>query len=220
MFDQLFDDPVNYLINIAILAVPFLYGIILHELAHGWVALKLGDPTALRAGRLTLNPLKHLDPLGTVVFFIAHIGWAKPVPVNPRYFHDPRKGMIWVSLAGPMANFAQAVFFAALYHALVSFRLPAADWPRIAMAIVRDIALYGVFINLILGCFNLIPIPPMDGSNILAGLLPPRLARPYLSLARYGMMLVILLAVFGLLGKILFPLTRLGLQLLGMPALI
>ncbi|MBU1248407.1 MAG: site-2 protease family protein [Proteobacteria bacterium] len=220
MFDALFNDPIGYLLDIALLAIPFLYGVIFHELAHGWVALKLGDPTARLAGRLTLNPIKHLDPLGTVMFFLVHIGWAKPVPVNPGYFKNPSQGMIWVSLAGPIANFLQAAVYALIYHLIIGQRVPNISILPTVVYLLRDVALFGVFVNLILGFFNLIPIPPMDGSNILAGLLPARLARPYMSLARYGMVLVILLAVFGVLSQILIPCTRFGMELLGLPRII
>ncbi len=220
MFDELFSDPIHYLISIGILAIPFLYGIIFHELAHGWVALRLGDPTAKLAGRLTLNPIKHLDPLGTLMFFIIHIGWAKPVPVNSRYFKNPRKDMIWVALAGPIANLALAIALALAFHVLQGMGAPHEGALRTAFFLLREITLYGAFINLILCCFNLIPIPPMDGSNIVAGLLPINLARRYMSLSRYGMMLVILLAVLGMLSKILIPFTRLGMELLGLPSII
>lgn len=216
MFDQLFNDPLGYLYQIALMAVPFLYGIILHELAHGWVALRLGDPTAKLAGRLTLKPGPHIDPLGAVIFFIARIGWAKPVPVNPRYFRNPRQGMVLVSLAGPVANFLQALLWALLFHWFLTLRA-GTDLMAEAIIIIRQIAYYGVFINLLLGFFNLLPIPPMDGSNIVAGFLPMHLARPYMSLARYGMVLVILLAVLDILSKILIPAIRFGLSLLGMP---
>lgn len=216
MFDQLFNDPLGYLYQIALMIVPFLYGIILHELAHGWVALRLGDPTAKMAGRLTLRPGPHIDPMGAVIFILAHIGWAKPVPVNPRFFKNPRQGMVLVSIAGPAANFIQAAAWALLFHWLMTLRAGNGFMVE-AILIVRQVAYFGVFINLLLGCFNLLPIPPMDGSNIVAGFLPMRMARPYMSLARYGMVLVILLAVLGVLSKILIPPIRLGLGLLGLP---
>lgn len=215
MFDALFNDPVGYVLDIALVAVPFLYGIILHELAHGYVALRLGDPTAKLAGRLTLKPMPHIDPMGAIIFFIAGIGWAKPVPVNPRFFKNPRQGMIWVSLAGPATNFAQAIVYAFICHWLLTIDFP--DSTGSLSRILYSMSYMGAYINLLLGFFNLLPIPPMDGSNILAGLLPPSLARRYMSLAKYGMVLVILLAVLGLLGKVLFPAINMGMALLHLP---
>lgn len=212
------------IVTISILALPLLLALTCHELAHGVVALFLGDPTARNAGRLTLNPLRHLDPLGTIVFFLANIGWAKPVPVDPRYFRKPLKGMLLVALAGPGANFLLAVLFALLYHLL----LPAAvahenDFLGKILVPLTLIAQAGVFVDLVLGVFNLLPIPPLDGSNILAGFLPRHLAYRYLALGRYGVFIILGLVVLSdlmnvsLLGHILLPPVQAGAALLRIP---
>jgi Zn-dependent protease len=204
--------------EISILAVPFLMAITVHEFAHGYVAYLLGDPTAKNEGRLTLNPLKHLDPMGTLVLVLTRmIGWAKPVPVDPRYFRDPRKGMIYVSLAGAGANFVLAVVFAVLFRGVVM--LMGSGFSPLSYQILVPVALMcqaGVMINLFLGAFNLLPIPPLDGSKVLAGLLPPHLAYSYMQIERYGMLLIILLIFLGVFRYVLEPMRMIGRLLLGM----
>ena len=212
------------IVAVSILAVPLLLALTCHELAHGLAALALGDPTAKRAGRLTLNPLRHLDPLGTIVFFIANIGWAKPVPVDPRFFKNPLKGMLLVALAGPGANFLLSALFAALYHGLLPLALEheAALLGKVLVPLTL-IAQAGVFVNLVLGAFNLLPVPPLDGSNIVAGLLPRRVAYRYLSFGRYG--IFVLLALFlvsdlfdlNFLGRVILPVVEAGAHLLRVP---
>jgi Zn-dependent protease len=193
--------------HLSIVALPFFLGITCHEVAHGYVSYRLGDPTAKLAGRLTLNPLKHLDPMGTLVLVLTQlIGWAKPVPIDPRYYKDFRRGMLYVSLAGPMANFAVMLFFAALLKALIAFSQgPSAASAEYILRPMINIAVAGVFINAILGTFNLLPIPPLDGSKILASLLPGHLAARYMQLERYGFVILILLAVTGGLRLVLSP---------------
>jgi Zn-dependent protease len=203
-------DIANFVRELAIIAVPVLAAITFHELAHGYVAYLLGDPTAKNAGRLTLNPLKHLDPLGTLVLVVTRmIGWAKPVPVDPRYFMDPKRGMMLVSVAGPASNFLLALLFALLYHGLVfSWGVMGA---QASVAMFKPLVLMcqaGVVINLALGMFNLLPIPPLDGSKILAGVLPADMAQGLLRLERYGFMIILVLALTGVLGKIIFPAIR------------
>jgi Zn-dependent protease len=204
--------------EISILAVPFLMAITVHEFAHGYVAYLLGDPTAKNEGRLTLNPLKHLDPMGTLVLVLTRmIGWAKPVPVDPRYFKDPRKGMIYVSLAGASANFVLALVFALLFRGVVM--LMGSGLSPSAFQVLMPVALMcqaGVMINLFLGAFNLLPIPPLDGSKVLAGLLPPQLADSYMQIERYGMLLIILLIFLGVFRYVLEPMRMIGRLLLGM----
>ncbi|HMM38267.1 MAG TPA: site-2 protease family protein [Desulfovibrio sp.] len=212
------------IVTVSILAVPLLLALVCHELAHGLAAYALGDPTARRAGRLTLNPLRHLDPLGTVVFFIANIGWAKPVPVDPRFFKNPLKGMLLVALAGPGANFLLAVLFAVLYHALlpwaVAHQAGALGTVLVPLTLISQA---GVFVNLVLGTFNLLPVPPLDGSNILAGVLPRHLAYRYLSFGRYGVFVILAAILLGdlldinLLGRILLPVVETGSRLLRVP---
>ncbi|CCO08995.1 site-2 protease family protein [Desulforamulus hydrothermalis] len=162
----------------------------LHEYAHGLVAYKLGDPTAKYEGRLTLNPFKHLDPLGTILIFFGPIGWAKPVPVNPFHFANRKKGMMLVSLAGPGANFLLAVIGAMLLGIFYQSPVPAYIFENFMV------------LNVWLAVFNLLPLPPLDGSKILAGLLPGRQAWLY-ELERYGFAILFLLIFFGFLTPIL-----------------
>jgi len=201
-------DIAQIITQIALLAVPFLLAITCHEAAHGYVAYRLGDPTAKLAGRLTLNPLKHLDVVGTLVLVLTRmIGWAKPVPVDPRYFRNPLQGMMYVSLAGPAANFVLALVFAALFHGLNSMfgGRPLGQTELMFVEPLANIFFLGVQINLVLGLFNLLPIPPMDGGNILAYFLPRAFVDQYLAVGRYGFILIIVLAATGMLGKLLWP---------------
>ncbi len=195
------------LVSFGLAFVPALFGIICHEVAHGYAAYRQGDPTAKALGRLTLNPIRHLDPMGTLVFALTAlsnvgfvIGWAKPVPIQPRYFKRPREGMMLVSLAGPMANFAVALLCAFIY------RIADAAGPTGLFYFVRESAALGVWINCTLAWFNLMPIPPMDGSHILSGLLPEGLARQYQSIGRYGMFIIIALLALGVFWTVLKPL--------------
>ena len=185
--------------QIAIYAVPLFLGIICHEVAHGYVSYLLGDPTAKNAGRLTLNPLKHLDLVGTLVFLVTRmIGWAKPVPINPGYYKNVRKGIVLVSLAGPITNFVLAALFYLLYRAFASVIFTAN--PELAKYLfypLINIAAAGTIINVVLGTFNLIPIPPLDGSKILAVALPPKMAANYMKLERYGLLILIVLVMTG-----------------------
>ncbi len=195
--------------EISILLVPVLMAVTMHELAHGWVAYKLGDPTAKAAGRLTLNPLKHLDVLGTIVFFVTRmIGWAKPVPVNPFNFKNPKRDMAWVALAGPAMNILLAAGFAFLLKILLL--VPVA--PNSSMvSILIPLALMfkaGIIINIGLAIFNIIPIPPLDGSKILEGMLPAEAALQYAKLERYGFIILILLIFTHAVDVVIFPLIR------------
>ena len=194
--------------------VPALFGIICHEVAHGWVAYKLGDPTAKYLGRLTLNPIKHIDPMGLAVFAFTAlfapfaIGWAKPVPVQSRYFKHPREGMVFVSLAGPMANILVALLCALilkLTYNLESSGLLASSLP---LDIIQASAKMGIGINCALAWFNLMPIPPLDGSHVVGGLLPAPIADQFQSLGRYGMIIIMLLLATGVFGRIIVPLIR------------
>ena len=179
-----------------LLRIPaLLIAISFHEYAHARVSYSLGDPTPKWRGRLSLNPLVHLDPIGLIMLWLFRFGWAKPVEINPSYYKEPKKGTILVSLAGPMANLILA------FIAMIILKL---DILRIG---VLDSFIYILFLyNLTLAVFNLIPIPPLDGSKILAGLLPARQADELSKHEAYGTFVLILLVYFGLLGKILNPL--------------
>lgn len=200
--------------TLAIALVPALLGIILHEVAHGWVAERCGDPTARMLGRLTLNPLPHVDPLGLAMFGLTSLsgafvfGWAKPVPVNPRYFRHPARDMMLVALAGPPTNFLLAVAFGlglwvTVRHVPAPALMESVFW-RFALASLQA----GVVINFGLGWLNLLPVPPLDGSRILAYFLPPDWGWRFMDLGRYGFIILLVLLVTGLLGSILGPLVR------------
>jgi len=166
-----------------ILSAPaILFGLTIHEFSHGWAAWRLGDPTAKMMGRLTLNPLKHLDPIGTIALFLFKFGWAKPVPIDPRNFRHPTRDMAISGLAGPAANLLAAAVSGLILRVLILFHVGG-----FASAITVNF----VFFNLVLCFFNLIPIPPLDGSRLLYHLLPPRLAAGYAHLERYGFIILI-----------------------------
>ena len=192
----------RYLLDLALAVIPIILAITLHEAAHGYAALALGDTTARDAGRLSLNPIKHIDRFGTIILpgflLISQLlmpphkiyfmfGWAKPVPVGAWRFKNPRRGMAIVATAGPLMN-----FFLAWLAALV---MPMADDPSAIQAIVQQFLLYFMLSNLVLGLFNLLPIPPLDGGRIAVGLLPLNLANAWARLERAGI-LVVLLVVF------------------------
>lgn len=160
-----------------------LFSLSFHEFAHGYAAYRCGDSTAKAYGRLTLNPLKHLDPIGAVCMFLTGYGWAKPVPVNSRYFKKPRRDMLLVAAAGPLSNLALAIAFAllgALVVVINYFFTFSSAW---VLYLFTEI---GVLLNLSLAVFNLVPLPPLDGSRILTCLLPHRLAARYLQIERYS----------------------------------
>ncbi len=206
----------NTISQLIIMAPPLLLALTLHEYAHGYVAYRLGDPTARDAGRLTLNPLSHLDPLGTIAFFFIKFGWAKPVPVNPYYFKNPRRDMLWVALAGPLTNLALAVGSAVLLKALISTAtvLPYSTMLEAILVPLYNMLVASVWINLVLCIFNFLPIPPLDGGRILTGLLPEDLARTYASFERYGFIVILILAFSGVLGTVIFPVIKFANNLL------
>jgi Zn-dependent protease len=193
-----------YLLEAALMAVVLLFSVIVHEVAHGYVALLNGDPTARMLGRLTLNPAPHIDMVGSILVpgllllsgssFL--IGWAKPVPVNPLNFRNYRWGEFAVSAAGPLSNLILAAIFSGVLRLGV-------ENPGLS-----QLASYGVMINILLALFNLIPIPPLDGSHIMALVLPRELARLYGYLQPVGMVIIIILMFTGILWKILLPLVR------------
>jgi len=175
---------------------PILLAITFHEFSHGYVAYLLGDPTAAYAGRLSLNPLRHLDPLGTIMLLFVHIGWAKPVPIDPRNFKNPKNGILLTSLAGPASNMLLAFLFGLLYRLWVNLFPSAIYIGGSTLHILAVMFLVTVQINLILAVFNLIPIPPLDGSKILFGLLPSEYDRMFYQLEMMGPFLLIGLIIF------------------------
>lgn len=208
----------NILYQIALWLLPLVFAIVFHEVAHGWTAYAFGDPTAKEARRLSLNPLRHVDPIGTVVLplilAVAHapiFGWAKPVPVRAERLRNPRVQMMLVGLAGPGMNFLLAVLSALLLGLGV-----------ITSDFLQQMLVNFIAVNLFLGLFNLLPIPPFDGSHVVAGLLPERLARPYRQLGRWSMLifftlLLILPTVFkvNIVSAIVMPPFMALLRLLG-----
>ncbi|KHK03457.1 membrane metalloprotease [Desulfovibrio sp. TomC] len=205
---SMFPDIARAIQEIALLLVPVLMGVTFHEVAHGYVANWLGDPTPKMAGRLTFNPIKHLDAIGALAFLLTRmIGWAKPVPINPRYFRDPARGMMLVALAGPAMNVLLAVGFALVIR-LVEYAAMGVMPGTTAYSILEPllyICAAGVQVNLALAFFNMLPVPPLDGSNVLAAFLPPQLADRYMELGRWGFFLLLLLAVTGILGRLILP---------------
>lgn len=192
-------------LKILILLLPILlFALTVHEFSHGLTAYLLGDPTPKRAGRLTLNPLKHLDLFGTLTLILTQaIGWAKPVPINPNYFKNPWRDMAITSAAGPLSNFLLAILFAFSYHL---FNILNLNFEEIKISEPMAIISYlSVKINLGLALFNFLPIPPLDGSKILVKFLPPYLRENYLRLELMGFFLILFLALTGLLGKTLYP---------------
>lgn len=194
------------------LAFIFLMSVILHEVSHGWVAYHRGDMTARNAGRLTLNPIAHIDFWGTlllpVLLIVIHspviFGWAKPVPVNFLNLYHPKRDMIWVGAAGPLTNITIAFLFSLLLRSGLSQELTA-------------LVTLGALINIVLAVFNLIPIPPLDGSRVLTGLLPPRQAALLLRMEPYGFIILVGLLWSGILGKFLWPVVQFLAALLGVP---
>lgn len=181
-----------------VLLIPvILFALTVHEYAHGMVAYRLGDPTAKHAGRLTLNPLSHLDPVGTIMLFLVGLGWAKPVPVDPRYFANPKRDMLWVALAGPAANMGLALLSGLIIRFITSdpsAYLSGALGPILISMMVRSLQ-----INLMLAVFNMLPVPPLDGSKIMYSLLPAQYAHWNYNLERYGPMVLLGLVMMGML---------------------
>ena len=199
---------------IAIAAIPLIFAITLHEVAHGWIANKLGDRTALMLGRITLNPAKHIDIFGTIILPVILLllggfifGWAKPVPVTWQNLKHPRRDMAIVAIAGPAANLLMALLWAMI--AKLAFILAANNitqvWLNNAMTFIQLTALFGITINCILMLLNLLPIPPLDGSRVVTSLLPPRLSYYYERIEPFGIWILLGLLVLGILGSLLKP---------------
>jgi Zn-dependent protease len=199
----------------AIWVLPVLFAITVHEVAHGWVARKLGDNTAWMLGRLTLNPMKHIDPIGTIlvpgILFMTSgmiFGWARPVPVNWRNLHNIRRDMFLVALAGPAANLIMAVIWALLAKLALEAEVAYFSVPLVLMGMA------GVQINLLLMVINLLPIPPLDGGRILNALLPPSLSTIYQQIEPYGLIIMAVLLYTGKLGSVIMPMMGFFYQLI------
>jgi Zn-dependent protease len=218
-------EELNTIQKIAVMALPLVFAIVLHEVAHGWVADKLGDHTARDMGRLTLNPIPHIDLFGTIImpillFVITSgrfvFGSAKPVPINPYNFKNPKKDMALSSLAGPAANLVMAVVFTFLLRIVIAGlegKVPQFYWDWLIIPL-SYMLVYGIIINVVLAVLNLIPIPPLDGSRVVYWLLPDKQAASYYRLEPYGMFIILALFAFGFLGRIMTPIVSFLLTLL------
>jgi Zn-dependent protease len=202
------DDLALQMQRLAIWVLPVLFAITLHEVAHGWAAEKLGDKTARRLGRISLNPIRHIDPVGTVLvplllFFTSGFifGWAKPVPVTWENLRRPKRDMALVAVAGPGANLLMAIGWALLAKLAAG---AASLSPAMAQGLVL-MGLAGLQINIVLMVLNLLPLPPLDGSRIVSGILPPGPERAYAQIEPYGIVILLLLMVTGVLSKLLIP---------------
>ncbi len=196
------------------LIVILLFSVIIHEYAHGYTADKLGDPTPRASGRLTLNPIAHIDPFGTIllpmlIFFTTRgaflFGYAKPVPINPYHFKNPRRDTFLVSISGPLANILIALILTLILHLKI---------------FVSEILIMGIIINLILAIFNLIPIPPLDGSRVVACLLPKHIANLYLKIEPYGFLIIVLLIATRVFNWFIFPAVRIIFHLLNIEVIL
>lgn len=195
------------LLGLCISALAALFCITIHELSHGIAAYLLGDPTAKNAGRLSLNPIKHIDPMGLIMMLVAKVGWAKPVPVDMRHFKNPKQGMALTALAGPVSNFILAFLSVAVCS--LFFHLPAAMVDHTAVYILLSFLANVAILSVGLGIFNLIPISPLDGSKVLFSFLPSNLYYTILRYERYIMLLVVLLTWMGVFsGPLSFLMTR------------
>ncbi len=194
--------------KIVLFAIPIIFAITVHEVAHGWVASKLGDQTAKMMGRLTLNPIKHMDPVGTVLLPLIMIiltpyafGWAKPVPVDWRNLRHPKRDMALVAIAGPAANLLMLIMWVFFLVVIESVNF----LPAYTVLLLDNMAGVGIIINIILIVLNLLPLPPLDGSRIVAAFLSPAMALKFHKLERWGLLILIVLMFTGVLGKILEP---------------
>ena len=211
-------DIANLIQLIALYAIPGIFAITLHEAAHGYAARYFGDPTAYQAGRISLNPLRHIDPIGTllipaVVLFASGgkfaFGWAKPVPVDFGRLRNPKRDMLWVAAAGPGANLFMAVLWSLILKLVVTMPPNYFTDPGLRMA------QGGIIINIVLMVLNLVPLPPLDGGRIAVSLLPHRLAYQFARLEPYGMIILMVLLFTGILGAVMTPVMRATFSILG-----
>lgn len=178
----------------------FLLALTIHEFAHGWLANRLGDPTARLQGRLTLNPVAHLDPIGTLAIVLIGFGWARPVPVDFRYLARPRRDMMLIAAAGPASNLLMAAACAFAYR-MIPWAAGGLGWAWLILP-VRTMLHTGVWVNVVLAVFNLLPIPPLDGSRVVSGILPLRQAISYSRLEPYGFVIIFLLFFSGMMDPV------------------
>ncbi|MDN5353577.1 MAG: hypothetical protein PWQ09_333 [Candidatus Cloacimonadota bacterium] len=191
----------NFLTGL-IIQLPILFiTLTVHEYSHGLVAYWLGDDTAKRAGRLTLNPISHIDPVGLIMLFIVHIGWAKPVPINPYNFRDQKRDMALSAAAGPISNFIMAILLAVLFRFFNNMN-PTWQYSSSIGSILMFMLFYAVMINLALGLFNLIPVPPLDGSKIIGGFMSDELYYKYTAQERRGAQILIIIFVVSFIFKL------------------
>jgi Zn-dependent protease len=202
-------DELSVIQRLVVWAVPVLFAITVHEVAHGWVAKYYGDPTAMMMGRLTLNPIKHIDPVGTILvpgllLLMGGVvfGWAKPVPVTAENLRNPKRDMAVVALAGPMSNLLMALIWALLLKIGILLGQGGAEWVARPLIYMGGA---GITINFILMVLNLLPIPPLDGSRVVSGFLPDRLAWQMSRLEPYGMIVLLALLITGVLGMLIIP---------------
>ncbi len=199
-------DVTQFIVSTSVRLPAILAGLTFHEYAHGWVADKLGDPTARRSGRLTFNPLAHLDPIGTLALIFSPVGWAKPMPVDFSSLRSPRRDMIWVAAAGPGANLILAVLSAWSFRLFEgSYAGGESSWSLALFTPLRLMLYSSVVINVALAIFNLLPLLPLDGGRVTAGLLPPRQAASYGRLERYGFIILLVLIFSGVVDRIIWP---------------
>jgi Zn-dependent protease len=188
----------SFFLKLSIMLVPGLMAITCHEVSHGFIARRFGDNTARDLGRLTLNPLKHLDIIGTIMIIVVGIGWAKPVPVNYSNLRNPKRDMMWVAAAGPVTNMIIALLSALLIRIIVPMTepLPDSSWMQLFLEPILLMLAFSIYINLLLALFNLLPLPPLDGGRVLMGLLPYRQAATLARIEPYGMIIIIVLVFF------------------------
>jgi Zn-dependent protease len=196
--------------GIAILALPVLFAITVHEVAHGWIAKRLGDPTAMMLGRLTLNPIKHIDPIGTVILPLflymtggILFGWAKPVPITYQNLHNPKRDMIYVAIAGPASNLVMAILWAVVLKVSLLLGSNGSLYWLLKPFVYMGGA--GIYINVVLMVLNLLPIPPLDGGRVVTGLLPGPLSYKFGQIEPFGLVILIVMLVTGFLGTVLIP---------------
>lgn len=210
----------DFFLKLSVMLVPGMLAIVCHEVSHGYIAWRFGDPTARMLGRLTLNPIKHIDIIGTLMIFIIGIGWAKPVPVTYENLRNPKRDMIWVAAAGPITNILLATVSAFLLRGIVAIGSLAASASPVSMLVEPLVMMlsFSVYINLLLAIFNMIPVPPLDGGRVLMGLLPYRQAAYVSRIEPYGMIIIIVLVFFtNLFSYVISPVLNLGVHLLAGP---